>query len=380
MANDAISIDVHNVISSNSLVNVLRETMQTIKRTPNMSNILPALMLRGAPGIGKSTIVRSVAEELGIGFRDVRLAQLERVDFAGIPSVSKSGNTVWNIPSFWPTESEPFGIILLDEITSAPADVQVAAYSLVLDRKIPNSNYKLPDGWYIVAAGNRREDRAVVKSMSSALANRFVHLELEANPEEWFAWAIRNDIDQSVLGFLKFRSSLLFSMDNQNLECGWPSPRSWERVSNVLPMFRGNDTVLEKMVYGLVGAPAGAEYLAFYKLNKKFKDVLEMMVNPDVEIDIPQKMDEKCALATSAVYLLWGAADNEKETKRRVEGFFRIVDAMTDNGLALFMAKLAMVGTKTLPPMKAAAYIMKSDGYKNFAAAHKTAKLEEYVI
>lgn len=377
--NDAISIDIHNTISSDELVNVLKQTLSTIEAMPSMSNVLPALMLRGAPGIGKSTIVRTVAEELGIGFVDVRLAQLERVDFAGIPSVSKSGNTVWNIPSFWPTDPESRGIILLDEITSAPADVQVAAYSLVLDRKIPNSNYKLPDGWYIVAAGNRREDRAVVKSMSSALANRFVHFELEAKPEDWYAWAIRHDIHPSVVGFLRFRTGLLFSMDNQNLECGWPSPRSWERVSNVIPMFKESESTLEKVVYGLVGAPAGSEYIAFYKLNKKFNDVLQMLVDPKAEIRIPQKMDEKCALATSAVYLLWGSND-KKEIKRRVEGFFRIVEAMTDNGIALFMAKLAMAGTKSIKPVEAAKYVLASNGYKSFAEKHKSAKLDEYVI
>ena len=47
--------------------------------------MIPPLMVWGAPGLGKSTVVREITEELNIGFIDVRLAQREPVDMRGRP-------------------------------------------------------------------------------------------------------------------------------------------------------------------------------------------------------------------------------------------------------------------------------------------------------
>ena len=211
---DITAIDMHNITSAEEVMNIIETSASALMKNPELATSLPAIMLRGAPGVGKSTIVRTVTEKLGIGFIDVRLAQMERVDFAGLPSIN-NGMTEWNVPSFWPRDMKSNGIILLDEITSAPSDCQVAAYSVVLDRRIPNSNYVLPNGWLIVAAGNRTCDRAAVKTMSSALANRFVHFEVEANSEDWVKWAIMNNINPAVVGFINFRPGLLFKMEGQ---------------------------------------------------------------------------------------------------------------------------------------------------------------------
>ena len=330
-----------------------------------MAGSLPAIMLRGAPGVGKSTIVRTVAQNLGIGFIDVRLAQMERVDFTGLPSV-REGMTEWNVPSFWPRDMKSKGIILLDEITSAPSDCQVAAYSVVLDRRIPNSNYVLPNGWLIVAAGNRTCDRAVVKTMSSALANRFVHFEVEANSEDWVKWAIVNDINPAIIGFINYRPSHLLKMEGQNLEQGWPSPRSWERVSNVIKMFNGNIELLRKVVYGLIGNGVGLEFMEFYKMSAEFDSILEVMLNDKAEFTLPDKNDKKYAVASAVIYHLWNGTD-EKDTEARINGFYRILSKMP-NDFGAMMIRSAMLGNKKVKPMDAMKKIMTN---KNYATAAK---------
>ena len=355
-------IDMHNITSAEEVMNIIETSATTLMKIPELAGSLPAIMLRGAPGVGKSTIVKSVAEKLGIGFIDIRLAQMERVDFAGLPSIN-NGMTEWNVPSFWPRDMKSNGIILLDEITSAPSDCQVAAYSVVLDRRIPNSNYVLPNGWLIVAAGNRTCDRAVVKTMSSALANRFVHFEVEANSEDWVKWATINEINPSVIGFINFRPNLLFKMEGQNLEHGWPSPRSWERVSNSIKLFNGNTNILRKVIYGLIGNSVGVEFMEFFKMSEEFNSILEVMLNEAIPFEAPDKADRRYAIASAVIYHLWGGKD-DVETEQRVNGFYKILMKMPSD-FAAMMIRSAMLGSKNVNPMQAMKWIMTNKNYAN---------------
>ena len=162
---------------------ILHHHLQCLWTNPERAADIPPLMLWGPPGIGKSTVIRELTEEMDIGFIDVRLAQREPVDIRGLPVPREDRQGVdWIVSSEWPREGqENFksrGIILFDEITAADPSLQVAAYEFILDRRL-GLLYDVPDGWYIVAAGNRTKDGAVARSMSSALANRFCHLELQ---------------------------------------------------------------------------------------------------------------------------------------------------------------------------------------------------------
>ena len=357
-------IDQHNIISSDMAKEIIRTSVQTLIDNPDLAESLPPILLRGAPGCGKSTIVKQIAKELGIGFVDVRLAEMERVDVCGLPSVdSVTGTSKWNVPAFWPQDPDSKGIILLDEITSAPQDCQVAAYQIVLDRAISNSNYKIPKGWFIVACGNRTMDRAVVKSMSSALANRFAHFEMEANPEDWIPWAVTQDIHPSVTGFIKFRPDKLFQMKGQNLEMGWPSPRSWERVSHILPLFN-DETTLRKVVYGLVGDNVGVEFMEFHRINKNFGNILKMLTDPEAKITIPQKSDERYAMAAAVSYLIWNGK-NEEDDKTRTSGMYRICMQMPAD-FATMIVKNAMLGNKRVDRPHAVQYIAHAKEYKDF--------------
>ncbi len=374
MANTTI-IDMHNRISSEDAIAIIKRSAETLMARPEFAGTLPAIMLRGAPGVGKSTIVKTVAQELGIGFIDVRLAQMERVDFAGLPSVN-NGMTEWNVPAFWPRDPQSKGIILLDEITSAPSDCQVAAYSVVLDRRIPNSNYVLPNGWLIVAAGNRACDKAVVKAMSSALANRFAHFEMEANSEDWGKWAVTHSINPSVTGFINFRPALLFKMDGQNLEQGWPSPRSWERVSNAIELFGDNEALMRKMVYGLIGDNVGLEFMEFFKMNKQFDNVHDVMLDEKKPATIPEKADERYAVASAVTYHIWNGKD-EKETQKLVTGFYKYLAKMP-NDFGALMIKLAMLGNAKVTRMQAMQALMKNPHYPEIAKKYTTSLADKY--
>ena len=328
-----MAIDMHNTMSINNVETLLRRFLDALWTGESSADKLPPLMLWGAPGVGKSTLIRNLAQEYGVGFIDVRLAQREPVDIRGLPVPTDNG-VEWKVSAEWPRDPKSKGIILFDELTAADRSLQVAAYEFILDRRLGDL-YEVPDGWYICAAGNRTEDRAVSTTMSSALANRFLHVELESNADNWLEWAVSNEIHPSVSGFIRFRPGMLFNQENENLERGWPTPRSWERVSTMLKILSDDEKLVRNTVYGLVGNRAGVEFMAFHKTAQRL-NVKEMMLDPACEITIPPKADLRYALCAGVAYYVW-RGNTEKEAQALLDGFFRISLELSSDFAALLM-------------------------------------------
>ena len=128
----------------------------------------------GSPGVGKSSLVKQAASTLGLELVDVRATLLDPVELRGIPCIH-GDVAVWCPPAFLPQDGQ--GILFLDELALAPPLVQAACLQLTLDRRV--GEYELPDGWSVIAASNRVEDRAGTHRLISPLLNRFVHLNLQ---------------------------------------------------------------------------------------------------------------------------------------------------------------------------------------------------------
>ena len=360
-----MAVDTHNIVHASELQDILRSSIEAVQADENMSASLPPVMVWGAPGVGKSTIVKSLAKEMGVGFVDVRLAQMESIDIRGLPLPDKEAHCVqWLPSSIFPRDNSKGGIIFLDELSAAPKDVQVASYELILDRQLGGGDiYKVPSKWVIVAAGNRSCDRAVSTTMSSALANRMMHLEIEANAEDWATWAVAHDIHPSVVGFINFKPKMLLDVDDQNLERGFPTPRSWERVSQMCKILK-NETLLRKAVYGLVGVSAGQQFMEFHKMAAQMDNVLDMMTNPKSKVVIPTRDDLKFAMTSAMVYHVWKGKGDE-DTKNRVAGFLRISMGLPPSFATMAM-KAARIGTETVKPAAAAMNLMRHPLYKEW--------------
>jgi len=340
-------LDIHNKVSPTELEKIIKKNMETILENPEMSKDIPPILIRSSPGMGKSTIVKEVAKEMGVGFIDARLAEMESCDIRGLPVPDNETKTMnWYVNGTWPKDKDSAGILFLDELTSCPRDVQVASYELILDRKL-GTLYSLPKKWMIVSAGNNTTDRAIATAMSSALSNRFLHFELDANDEDWRLWAQRHDIHPSVIGFISYRPSMLHKMDGENLERGWPSPRAWERVSTMVKLYgddgHSENPILRKIVYGLVGNGAGVEFMEFYKINQQFANVKELMTNPKADVVIPEKSDGKYALVSAMNYQLWRGKTAEEEALL-IDGFYRICNQLSSD-----FATMAMISAMNGP-------------------------------
>ncbi|WP_201351933.1 ATP-binding protein [Hydrogenimonas urashimensis] len=229
------------------------------------------LFLWGPPGIGKSSIVRQIAEEKGIGFVDLRLSLLDPTDLRGIPFFDQQAHkAVWAPPAFLPDGSVAEGILFLDELNTAAPMVQASAYQLILDRKI--GEYELPEGWAIVAAGNRESDRGVVYRMPAPLANRFVHLRMQSDPAQWRRWATERGIDPAIVGFIAARPDALFMFDATSSHRSFATPRSWEYVDKILKSTPEAE-LLMPLIAGSIGEELAAEFLSWRAAAKDLPDV-----------------------------------------------------------------------------------------------------------
>lgn len=231
----------------------------------------------GSPGVGKSEVVKQTAQELDLDLIDIRAVLLDPVDLRGLPEV-RDGLSFWAPPSFWPRNGK--GVLFLDELNAAPPLVQAACYQLVLDRKI--GEYCLPDGWIVIAAGNKETDRAVTSRMSSALASRFIHvLSFDVDMNDWITWGLANNIRPEILGFIRFRPGLLMAFDPQKNDKAFPCPRTWAYASRILDA-KPNQGIEFELLSGIIGQGAATEFIGFLRIYRDLPD-------PDLILKDPAK-------------------------------------------------------------------------------------------
>lgn len=286
--------------------------------------IMPSVMLWGAPGVGKSQLVRQIADSLEnstgkkVVVTDVRLLLFNPVDLRGIPTFDATRTlSVWLRPKIFDMDasSDVINVLFLDEITAAPQSVQAAAYQITLDRVV--GEHKLPDNCIVIAAGNRVTDRSVAYKMPRALANRLLHIEIEVNFSSWAEWAIKNKVNKKVLGFLTFRRSFLCEEPDGSDRLAFATPRSWELVSNVLNNVSDDMSLAYPLVAGLIGVGAATEFRVWSKIYSELPSVEKIFAGANVPV--PRESDRLYALVSSMIEY----AREKKEDLRAVENSVR---------------------------------------------------------
>ncbi len=305
---------------------------------PHMVNEQAPVFLWGAPGVGKSDVIGQVAESMKLELRDVRLSLLDPIDLKGFPTIDTVKKQMkWLPADFLPTKGK--GILFLDELNAAPQSVQAAAYQLILNRKI--GEYKLPDGWSVLAAGNRASDRSVVHAMPAALANRFVHIDFEVSVDDWNFWAMDNEVHDDLRAFIQFRPNLLHSFDSANNPRAFPSPRSWSFVNKQYKKNLPQDIEFE-LVKGTVGEGAAAEFSGFVRLIKDLPNINQVLIDPD-SVKVPAN--------PAAMYAMVTALDS-KATTGNLDRIMKYTDRLPVEFQAVFVRSATrrdskLTGTKT---------------------------------
>jgi hypothetical protein len=300
------------------------------------------IFLWGPPGIGKSDIIKQLGDELEAHVIDVRLSLWEPTDIKGIPYFdSNTSKMVWAPPSELPDEalaSQYKTIVLfMDEMNSAAPSVQAAAYQLILNRRV--GTYKLPDNVVMVAAGNRESDKGVTYRMPAPLANRFVHLEMAIDWDDWQDWAVENRIHKDVVGFLTFSKKDLYDFDPKSASRAFATPRSWSFVSELLVDNDCDESTLTDLTSGAVGEGLAVKFMAHRKHASKMPNPSDILSGKVKKME-SKEISAQYSLVVSLCYELKDACDkNVKNWNSQVNNFFQF---MMDN----FETELVIMGTK----------------------------------
>jgi hypothetical protein len=256
--------------------------------------------LKGSPGLGKTALMRSIAEEAKLKLIVVHGSMLEPTDINGFPDV---GGKFARFKTFemFPTAEMPIPegyvgwLLFLDEINSSSVETQAAMYSLILDKKVGQE--QLHPMVFIAAAGNLKTDNAIVNTQSSAMTSRMVNYQLQFVPEIFLEDVVAKfDWEYRVAAYLEWKQEHIHKFDPSMAEDPYACPRTWDMVQQRMKTqaayqwedSRGNPQVgynyeathNRASCEGLVGTEIGREFTTFLRTFGQIPTTQAVINNP----------------------------------------------------------------------------------------------------
>lgn len=258
---------------------------------PELSEFLLAMapvrpvFVWGPPGIGKSSLVEAFAREVGMDCVSLLGSQLAPEDIIGVPRID--GTVSRFCPPAQIARAEPY-VLFLDELNACNQEVQKAFYSLINDRRI--GEYALPEGSVVIGAGNRTEDAAIVKPLSSALINRMAHVTLRPSPAAWLVWAAGADIHPLVQEYVRLRPDQLWAKPPKHEE-PFSTPRAWHILSDGLAAYGTvREREVEVLASGVLTPAHARQFVAFFRQRERAHDLSAIIRG---EVPWPEAPEER---------------------------------------------------------------------------------------
>lgn len=306
-----------------------------------------SVLIKGAPGIGKSDIVEQVAADLDMELIISHPVVSDPTDFKGLPGIVDGkaeflpfGDLRKLIEATKPT------IAFLDDLGQAPAVVQAAAMQLILARQI--NGKKISDKIVFVAATNRRQDRAGVTGILEPVKSRFTTiLGLEANADEWIEWAFEHNIPSEIIGFIHFRPSLLNVEEATADIVNHPCPRTIAAAGRLLQAGLNTHEVLA----GAIGDGAAAELIGFINVYQNLPNISAILLDPK-KAEVPTEPAAQYAVVAALV---------EKVTEDNADRILTYGDRLPADFSVLLVRDMIRKEPK----------VQSTKGFVNWAVAHK---------
>lgn len=325
--------------------------MATINLRPNQASQLVQsylgaripVLLTGAPGVGKSSIVEAAAKVAGY---DVILSHpvvSDPTDAKGLPWPGKDGESATFLPfgdlaraikATTPT------VWFLDDLGQASPAVQASYMQLLLARQV--NGHKLPDCVTFVAATNRRTDRAGVTGVLAPVLSRFgAVVGIEPTVDDWTEWALGANMPPALVSFIRFRPNLLQVFDTKKVDDmeNFPCPRTWEYAGKAIQMGLPDDLEFAALA-GAVGEAAAIELRAFLSMvRSKLPNPDSIILDPD-NAPIPDRPDLLWAVTTALA---------KKTTSNNCGRVFRYAERLYDTGKSEFAVLMVKDINRLLP-------------------------------
>jgi len=329
---------------------------EAMNKSPELFN--QAIALRGRHGVGKSEFVEGFFGDLGYRVVTLFLGQLSDAgDLLGLPyheEVDGVKVTSFAKPSWYPTDKNERVVLFLDEFNRANQEVMQAVFELALNRTLGGD--KLPDNCHVIAAMNPADSNYDTVELDTALLDRFNMYEFKPTTQEWINWAIKNKVDNDVIGFISKNKDYLEVLGESVPDEVTPSRRSWVRVSNIVkanPSIKDNSGLLKIMMSGIIGISASVKFDLFLKeddismgyiINNIDRDEnllikLKTKITPQLSIHLNQQLE---------MWLIENIDDDRIHESLSPGAFYRITknietylnDVITTEAMAEFMTRL----------------------------------------
>lgn len=259
--------------------------------------------ITSSPGLGKSAIVKQIAEEFKLELIDLRLSQCAPEDLMGLPMRNAAGRAEFTPFQLFPIAGDPLPkgkagwLLFLDEFNSASKAVQAASYKLALDRMVGQAH--LHENVFCVAAGNLTTDRAITVDLSTAMQSRLVHLEMIAHHRQFINHATKSGYDHRVLGFLEFQPTKMHTFKPDHSDKTFACPRTWEFVSRLIKNKPSKDIPVA-LIAGTVSQGVAIEFMAFLQEYDNIPSYSKICAEPE-KVPVPEASGTRYAIMTMLI-------------------------------------------------------------------------------
>ena len=243
-----------------------------------------SFLVKSAPGVGKTEIISQACEETQTHVIVTHPVVSDPTDYKGLPfMVEEQGRKKARFLPFgdledliMATENTAF---FMDDLGQAPPSVQAAVMQLILGRKI--NGHEVSDTVSFIGATNRKSDKAAVTGILEPVKSRFrTIIELQADVDDWVAWAARNDIPPEMIGFIRWRPELLHNFTPTQDMTNSPCPRTIENVAHWVKV--GLPKEMELEVYsGAAGEGLAGELVGYLRMYRDLPDLDNIIKYPN---------------------------------------------------------------------------------------------------
>lgn len=281
------------------------------------------VMIVGNPGVTKTATICGAAEKWGFHSEVLIGASREPTDYLGNMMTRSDGTTGYSDFRWARALNEaPKGLLILDEFNLGKRGVMAAQQRLVQERYV--GELKLEPTVSIVLISNPMSVAPDANELSPAMANRLMHLDWEFDAELWlnnvgtrfqhveydplekvtFPDPETNRITMAaaVTTFLRIKPDLLAPEPPTGPagSTGWPSPRSWTNVIDVLAYIDKRDLEAMSLVLkGLVGASARTTFMQWMS-TMDLHNPMDVLADPSI-VDWANESPDRIYFLTDSI-------------------------------------------------------------------------------